>query len=434
MVKNEQGLRIAKLVHVSVENGKTGQSNKYYNMFEQADGTTRCEWGRVGKDCKITILQPGEFDEVYRQKVSPKKDYKDHTELLYEKEALPTQQVATTDKGEIIEIACSYVRTLFNNLMSYAKKSVSANYKVKAADVTEAQVDKAQSIVDDIARELKGKSSVKQINDKFLELYGVIPRTMRDVRDYLVKSLNTQQDLDHALMLISKEQDTLDTMAGQVKLIKQQREANKALENKDDSVKKVDILDQMGLTIKHVTDKAVIEQIKKMMADNAKQFKGAYEVTNVKTQKQFEARLNSSKNKQTTLLWHGSRNENFFSILQSGLMIRPAGAAHSGSMFGDAIYGANKAQKSIGYTSLRGSYWASGSDNTAYLALFDFHTGDQKHIYKHDSSCYSLCESGLKKEGFDSVFAHGGIDLRNDEITVYNSNQVTIKYLVEIGG
>jgi hypothetical protein len=36
--------------------------------------------------------------------------------------------------------------------------------------------------------------------------------------------------------------------------------------------------------------------------------------------------------------------------MQTGLLIRPSGAI-SGSMFGDGIYFADKAQKSIGYSS-----------------------------------------------------------------------------------
>lgn len=34
------------------------------------------------------------------------------------------------------------------------------------------------------------------------------------------------------------------------------------------------------------------------------------------------------------------------------------------------LYFATKARKSIGYTSLSGSRWASGSNNVAYLAIF----------------------------------------------------------------
>ena len=96
------------------------------------------------------------------------------------------------------------------------------------------------------------------------------------------------------------------------------------------------------------------------------------------------------------------------------------------------IYFANKAQKSIGYSSLRGSYWAGGSSNKGYLALFDVHTGNQKHITKHDSSCYSLSKSVMDREGTDSVYAHGGIDLRNDEFIIYEASKCTISYLIEM--
>ncbi|HRW21235.1 MAG TPA: hypothetical protein P5509_04625 [Bacteroidales bacterium] len=67
------------------------------------------------------------------------------------------------------------------------------------------------------------------------------------------------------------------------------------------------------------------------------------------------------------------------------------------------------------------------------MAIFDFHLGNQKHITHHDSSCYSLNKQKLAKDGYDSVYAHGGADLRNDEFIVYDAAQVTIKYIVEIG-
>jgi poly [ADP-ribose] polymerase len=101
--------------------------------------------------------------------------------------------------------------------------------------------------------------------------------------------------------------------------------------------------------------------------------------------------------------------------------------------FGDGIYFADKAQKSIGYSSLRGSYWTKGGDDKAYLALFDVHLGNQKEILNHTSSCYSLSDKVLKKDNYDSVFAKGGADLRNNEYIVYNAAQCTVSHLIEIG-
>ena len=168
------------------------------------------------------------------------------------------------------------------------------------------------------------------------------------------------------------------------------------------------------------------------MGPNSGQFVKAFAVKNIGTHKRFDDFVSTARNKKTELFWHGSRNENWLNILQTGLLIRPSGAVYTGSMFGDSVYFADKAQKSIGYTSLSGSYWTRGTSSTAYLALYNVHVGNQKHIYKHDSSCYSLNKSRINKEGYDSVFAHGGADLRNNEYMIYDTDQSTINFIVEI--
>ena len=54
-------------------------------------------------------------------------------------------------------------------------------------------------------------------------------------------------------------------------------------------------------------------------------------------------------------------------------------------------------------------------------------------IRRHDSNCYSINQKKLDQEGFDSVYAQGGYDLRNDEFIVYAKEKCTIAYLIEIG-
>ena len=101
-------------------------------------------------------------------------------------------------------------------------------------------------------------------------------------------------------------------------------------------------------------------------------------------------------------------------------------------MFGDGIYFADKAQKSIGYTSLYGSYWAQGSSSVGYLALYDVLLGNSKTSAKHTSDLYSLNHAKLIKEGYHSFFAKGGADLINNEYIVYTPSATTIRYIVEI--
>ena len=105
-----------------------------------------------------------------------------------------------------------------------------------------------------------------------------------------------------------------------------------------------------------------------------------------------------------------------------------------GKMFGYGLYFADKCQKSLNYTSFRGSYWARGNSNKAFLALYDVHVGNQLKVKKHESWCCSLSKTNLKKRGekYDSIYAQGGVDLINNEYIVYDSAQSTIRYLVEI--
>jgi poly [ADP-ribose] polymerase len=104
----------------------------------------------------------------------------------------------------------------------------------------------------------------------------------------------------------------------------------------------------------------------------------------------------------------------------------------TGSGIGDGVYFANKSQKSLGYSSLSGSHWTRGNSSVGFLALFDVHLGNEKHIHKHDSSCYKLNYTNIQNDGFDSVYAHGGADLRNDEFIIYNPVQCTISHLIQM--
>jgi poly [ADP-ribose] polymerase len=65
--------------------------------------------------------------------------------------------------------------------------------------------------------------------------------------------------------------------------------------------------------------------------------------------------------------WHGTRRANMIGITTKGLLIRPSGVVHAGSMYGDGIYWATQSTKSMNYCDVRGSYWAQGSNKTAYL-------------------------------------------------------------------
>jgi poly [ADP-ribose] polymerase len=116
-------------------------------------------------------------------------------------------------------------------------------------------------------------------------------------------------------------------------------------------------------------------------------------IKNVKTQDKYEQFKASMPNCITKLFFHGSRNENFWNILKNGLILNPK-AVVTGKMLGRGIYFANKAAKSINYTSLRGSYWSHGTSNVGYMAVFAVAI-DPKAAYdvatrREIDSCYDM--------------------------------------------
>ena len=69
------------------------------------------------------------------------------------------------------------------------------------------------------------------------------------------------------------------------------------------------------------------------------------------------------------------------------------------------------------------------------MALFDVHLGNQLQLERHESWCSSLDDKKLRSRGdYDSLFAKGGYDLRNNEFIVYKEDQSTIKYLIQMRG
>ena len=341
-----------------------------------------------------------------------KKGYKDVTDL---KTALVEE--IKTDGTKYKDIENESVRRIIEKLRSLARDTVKKNYSVSSASVTEEMVYEAQLVINNLI----SIKSVNKFNDELLKLFEIIPRKMDNVRSYLIKSI------DEIDKVISREQDLLDIMRGQI-VTKSTATENKAKEI-DNS--EITILDEMGITMRECTPEE-IKEIKDCMKESSYHFARAWRVDNISTRKKYEEFIKAYNIKNTKLLFHGSRTENWFSILKTGLKIRPTNAITTGAMFGFGSYFAPKCQKSIGYTSLGGSYWAGGKDNTAYMALFDTAYGKPYNVYNFDSKYYSMSFDKLPV-GCNCLHAHAGNGmLRNDEIVYYKTEQMTIKYLIEI--
>jgi len=238
---------------------------------------------------------------------------------------------------------------------------------------------------------------------------------MSNTKNFLIQIDNiTKKRLQE---LISSEADLLDVMRGQVQT------TNVAPKSSTGEVK-------LDIEIRLATPDE-IDEISKKTDFDVRSAARIYRVENTKTKNRYE-----SINKQNEqLLYHGSRSQNWWSIINGGLKIRPTNAVHTGSMFSDGIYAADKAQKSLGYTD--GGYWTGSSGSSKrFLGIYSFNLGRQWDLFaggqRHASWMMQLNLKKINDKGFDSLFAKGGADLRNNEMIVFEEARCTIKYLIEM--
>ena len=396
---------------VKVEPG--ANNNKYYNMVDNGNDYFTCTYGRIGVSGYQTKTYPiSKWESTYKSKI--KKGYVDQSRLVAETNITPNK------KKEYLDINNPSIAQIVARLQSMAKQAIKDNYTINSQNVTQVMITEAQLILNNLIN----TDDIELFNKVLVDLFKTIPRKMGKVKDYLAKT-----DKDYSEIL-QREQDLLDIMKGQV--------VQHSIEEKDEDVEtKVEnnktILDAMGLQFEEVTQEE-LKMIKKELGEISNKFHSAWKVINLKTQERYEKFVTNEKIKDQRLLFHGSRSENIWGIINSGLVLRPSKVVINGKMFGFGCYFAPKAKKSLGYTSLSGSRWSNGNSNSGFMALFNVAYGKPYDVYSFDSKFYNLNYENLQKmcPGANSLHAHAGSMLYNDEIIVYKEEQMTIKYLIEL--
>lgn len=425
-------------------------NNKGYEMIDNGDGTFTAKWGRLeGVSLPASAQQQTYTISMWESKLQSKlkKGYVDRTS--HRAEIKLVEMKSTKSNGHVSIISHDkQVADLIVLLQGYAKQQTAATYTVEAKSVTQTMIDDAQKWLDKLSNISKtlGTSvwNLNDFNNALKEIFRTIPRKMPEVGEELLRDtvghfdrkvkswvttgrkLELKEIKNLIEKMIANEQSSIDSMASQV----MQNTAQNAVDDAPITTTiQQTLLDQLGLEMELLTDPKIYAEIKSKAENNEQRKKviRIFKVNNKATRAVFEKKISSSSNKKTELLFHGSRNANWFFIIQQGLKVRPSGAVITGAMFGNYVYFACDAGKSMGYTD--GGRWTSGSANKIYMGMYEVHVGKQLIKNSHDSSCYDL-HLQLPKTDCDSVWAKKGPSLNRDEFMV-NSNQSTIKYLIE---
>lgn len=395
--------------------------NKYYEMIPEGSSFT-VKYGRVGASPQVRSYSDYEFDKKYNEKL--RKGYIDQTDLR--KDLIQVSK--NESKSKYVPIKDQEIKELIDYLQKVARQKIADNYTISTEKVTQAMVNEAQEVLNELAdiyeKDISDKQ--KQFNDLLLKLFNILPRKMSYVSEYLAN--NDKQET--FAKIYSREQDLLNVMKGQV--IQQTKQEEVEVQEEPTQT----ILEANGLILEPINeeDKKIIL---KELGEIKDKFYKAWRVTNKTTRERFENEISQANNKTTKLLWHGSKNENWFSIMSNGLLLNP-NAAITGKLYGIGIYFSPKAKKSFGYTSYNNSYWARGNSDRAFMGLYKMHYGNPYIVGDFDSKYYKYNYEKLRENGdYDCLHAKAGVSLgysslKNDEIIVYKEGQLDINYLVEL--
>ena len=324
----------------------------------------------------------------------------------------------SVDGSSYAKISDESVRTIVNRIIGFANKVVNTQYTVKVDDISDEMIALGADILKGLSDKVNaGAISIGNFNAELIRLFSVIPRRMDNVSRYLAKDEAEIPDI------LKAEQELYDV------LISQLRTYGKS--------SKADILSANGLKMRHVSQDEA-KMLRERLGSEGHRYIDAWKVENTRSKQAFNEfcrRENLTDGHGIDHLFHGSRNENWWSILTKGLTVNPpAGVVICGKAYGYGIYFAPQACKSMGYTSRAGSKWAGGSADTGFLLLSEVATG--KRYNGHLGIDTSLNFEKLKKiaPGCHCTWAesrYSGFVM--DEVIVYKDCQSTPEYLIEVG-
>lgn len=421
---------------IMVESGNN--HNKCWYIEEHDNGLIRTTWGRVGNSLSTTEKQFGssaskEYDKLVKSKLkkgytrlrtvdsSSVSDVKSIQKKNLENIALKEIVFDKADNQikSMIQLFCQVNIHTITNSTNITFNSNTGVFQTPCGIVTLDAIDDARDILNKIYDLVKDRDFGFDFV-KYTEQYcSIIPQKVHG-RLICTKIFRDTKD-------VQRQNDVLDALKDSIETIEQM---NKQNDGKTDS----DIPKMFNCEIKKVTDKKVIDKIKKLYQKTHQSIhacrnlkvKTVYEITidsmktayeNTKTEWE---KLGKELNEQE--LWHGTKKQNIISIMKNGMIIPPANANHCvGRLFGNYIYLSDQSTKSLNYAY---GWWSGTKDTHCYMFLNKVLMG-KSYTPKSCGRCTQI------PSGYDSIFAKAGVSgVQNNEMMVM-PKQVCPEYLIE---
>lgn len=418
---------VVKLVKVSAGNN----NNKFYNVTLEGD-TVTTHWGRVGTDGTKRTEHTGKvgFDRIVRSKKS--RGYKEVATV--ESGTTEARQLGSQAKRALLadpNISNPQIAALVERLVANNKHQIttSSGGMIKVDDdgviktplgiITQSSVQQAREVLNELAK-FTDTSSAKY-TQKLEEYLTLVPQKVAARRGWHETFLADEK--------YAQQADFLDQLEKSYDWYQQTLETEKSAKEKTDDE---DVSGLFRYRLSTLEDTKVFDQIDQMFRGSSNQqhrqasgykLKYVYQLENKVDQDAFEESAERLKNVQR--LWHGTNVANVLSIMSKGLYVpsHGGGVQITGRMFGNGVYFSNQSTKSLNYS----IGWWSGraSAQQGYMFLADVVLGKEYHPRSSGS------HANVHKT-HDSIYvAPGTAGVMNNEVIVWNTNQIMLKYLCE---
>ena len=381
---------------------------KFYHLKPDTSlGQLNCQYGRIGANdnewgASRWVQTPYELWEYwirYYEKLS--KGYVDQTDVFLDTSTSDDTELKGAEAPKSSKINNDSLE-LFILLKKLAKQVVETN--LKSIKITKKQVTTCKELL----AQLNNIESVDEFNRILKQILVLSPRKIKEVNLLLASSQNDYLDI------IERETNLLSAMEAMIgtntdiKTISQQEDFS-----------------AYGITVKAATEKQkefVMKYLNNSLQDKVDK---VYAISPKHQKENFDKYVAENHITKYKHLWHGSKNENWWSIIVNSLKLNP-NAQITGKMFGQGIYFAPKSTKSWNYTSYHGTYWANGTSSIGIMGLYKVAYGNPLDT----DAPHNYSQNDLIQQGKNCVHAHAGNHLLNDEIVFYSEDALRLEYIV----
>jgi poly [ADP-ribose] polymerase 2/3/4 len=414
--------------------------NKFWSATVMDDNSVLVEWGRVGKTAQSQIKTFSSVDSArsFVHKKRNEKEKKGYEEIeIVSDVPVSTKSVKSVNSIELKNVAKTQIKHTNKNVANLIDYLTQVNaHTIMEATKGAIRYNSATGLYT-TALGCVGQSSIDAANDLLVKIGDLVAKNKQ--KSVEVARLS-QQYLRYIPTDIGMRKFNPELFWNSLNEVQAQKQIVDALQaslisvttmpqdTKDSNVATPQVFD---VQLELIDDKKQIKNIEEFY----KKSKGShYDVKDYKVKTIYSVNIASerkafenygAKMSNIWTLFHGTSSSNVLSILKQGLVIPPASSSHcTGRLFSDGVYASDQSTKALRYAT---GAWGQKASSRTFMFIIDMAMGK---YYIPSSSNYTSIRYPVK--GYDSTFAKAGHSgVMNNEMIVYRTDQVQLKYLVE---